>query len=67
MLRKKEIIRRKVVSHTNAEREVLEEIKHPFIVNLAFAFQTASKLYLIMDYIGGGTFVHVRTSRTYTT
>ena len=42
------------MEHTIAERQVLEQVEHPFIVNLQYAFQTPSKLYLIMDYIGGG-------------
>ena len=36
------------------ERKVLESIQHPFIVNLRYAFQTETKLYLVMDYIAGG-------------
>jgi hypothetical protein len=31
--------------HTKSERHTLEEISHPFIVNLRFAFQTPKKLY----------------------
>lgn len=54
VLRKKDVIKRKVVTHTRAERSVLEEINHPFIVNLRYAFQTDSKLYLVLDYVGGG-------------
>jgi serine/threonine protein kinase len=30
--------------HTKSERHTLEEISHPFIVNLRFAFQTPKKL-----------------------
>jgi p70 ribosomal S6 kinase len=37
-----------------AEREILSKIEHPFIVKLYFAFQTKSKLYLIMDFVNGG-------------
>jgi len=54
VLKKKEIIKRKVVNHTKSERSVLEAIAHPFIVNLRHAFQTDSKLYLILDYVPGG-------------
>ncbi len=32
--------------HTKSERHTLEEISHPFIVNLRFAFQTPKKLYV---------------------
>uniref|UniRef100_A0A3Q2Y9D5 Ribosomal protein S6 kinase n=1 Tax=Hippocampus comes TaxID=109280 RepID=A0A3Q2Y9D5_HIPCM len=44
----------KDVEHTKAERSVLEKVKHPFIVDLFYAFQTAGKLYLILEYLSGG-------------
>eukprot|EP00808_Paulinella_micropora_P008078 g72365.t1 len=54
VLRKKDIIQKKVVGHTKSERSVLETIQHPFFVQLRYAFQTPSKLYLILDYVPGG-------------
>lgn len=36
------------------ERLVLEQVRHPFIVRLYYAFQTEHKLYLILDYLAGG-------------
>ncbi|KAK8777457.1 hypothetical protein V5799_029198, partial [Amblyomma americanum] len=34
--------------------------KHPFIVDLIYAFQTGGKLYLILDYLSGGElFMHL--------
>ncbi|TRY97170.1 hypothetical protein DNTS_020332 [Danionella cerebrum] len=44
----------KDTAHTKAERSILEEVKHPFIVDLMFAFQTGGKLYLILEYLSGG-------------
>jgi serum/glucocorticoid-regulated kinase 2 len=46
ILRKKAIIERNQVEHTRAEREILEEVNHPFLMQLHFAFQTPTKLYL---------------------
>ncbi|XP_012274950.1 ribosomal protein S6 kinase beta-1 isoform X2 [Orussus abietinus] len=55
VLRKASIIRnQKDTAHTKAERNVLEAVKHPFIVNLMYAFQTGGKLYLILEYLCGG-------------
>eukprot|EP00043_Microstomoeca_roanoka_P027278 m.13995 g.13995 ORF g.13995 m.13995 type:complete len:748 (-) comp7482_c0_seq1:51-2294(-) len=39
---------------TKAERDILASIRHPFIVHMHYAFQTAGKLYLIMDFLRGG-------------
>ncbi len=49
-----------------AEREILSKIDHPFIVKLFFAFQSKSKLYLIMEFVNGGElFYHLKTSRCF--
>ncbi|XP_030041505.1 ribosomal protein S6 kinase beta-2 [Microcaecilia unicolor] len=44
----------KDTAHTKAERNILEAIKHPFIVDLIYAFQTDGKLYLILECLSGG-------------
>ncbi|CAM9130298.1 unnamed protein product, partial [Lampetra fluviatilis] len=41
----------KDTAHTCAERSILEMIQHPFIVDLAYAFQTGGKLYLILEFL----------------
>jgi serine/threonine protein kinase len=61
VLRKEVLVARKQVSHTQSERSVLEQVSHPFIVKLHFAFQTAEKLYMILDYVNGGeVFFHLK-------
>lgn len=41
--------------HIMSERNVLlKNVKHPFLVGLHFSFQTADKLYFVLDYINGG-------------
>ncbi len=54
MLIKSEIEKRNQKIHTLAERQILENAKCPFIVQLHFAFQTEKKLYLVMDFMRGG-------------
>ncbi|KYN07482.1 PREDICTED: ribosomal protein S6 kinase beta-1-like [Cyphomyrmex costatus] len=59
VLRKALIVRnQKDTAHTRAERNILESIKHPFIVDLKYAFQTGHKLYLILEYMCGGELFH---------
>ena len=61
VMRKDNIIAKNQVTHTRDEKSILQKIKHPFIVNLNFAFQTPDKLFLVMDYINGGElFFHLR-------
>lgn len=61
VLKKATIVRnQKDTAHTKAERNILEAVKHPFIVDLKYAFQTGGKLYLIMEYLSGGElFMHL--------
>ena len=61
VLKKATIVRnQKDTAHTKAERNILEEVKHPFIVDLIYAFQTPGKLYLILEYLSGGElFMHL--------
>jgi len=63
VLSKQLLMERNEVVHTKTERRALEDTHHPFLVHLRFAFQTASKLYLVMDYCNGGElFYHLKTS-----
>jgi len=63
VLKKKELIARKQVAHTNTERKILQDIDNPFIVALRFAFQTATKLYMVLDYFNGGElFFHLKNN-----
>lgn len=61
VLKKASIVRnQKDTAHTKAERNILEAVKHPFIVDLKYAFQTGGKLYLILEYLSGGElFMHL--------
>jgi serine/threonine protein kinase len=48
-------IHRKRIESTKSERTILELVnRHPFIVNLYYAFQDHEKLYLILEYASGG-------------
>jgi serine/threonine protein kinase len=65
---KKDVISAKgQVEHTKSERDILFEVRHPYIVRLRYAFQSDDKLYLVTDYYNGGTlFYHLRKSRQFT-
>jgi serine/threonine protein kinase len=54
ILKKDHIIKRKQVEHTKTERAVLRFTRHPFIVQLHYAFQTADRLFFVLDYCSGG-------------
>lgn len=61
VLKKKHMIKRNQVEHTKTERSILELVKHPFVIQLRYAFQTQVKLYFVVDYCPGGElFFHIQ-------
>jgi RAC serine/threonine-protein kinase len=58
VLNKKDIKERDEIEHTLAEKSVLSKVKHPFLANLHFSFQSETSLYFIMDFINGGEVFH---------
>ena len=58
IIKKAHIVERSEVSHTLAERAVLAQINHPFIVPLKFSFQSPEKLYLVLAFVNGGELFH---------
>lgn len=54
VLAKDRVVRMKQVEHTNSEREMLDRVRHPFLVNLWGTFADARNLYMVMDFVAGG-------------
>ena len=53
-MEKKRIINKRSVQSVMNERRLLALVRHPFIVNMHYAYQDREKLYLVMDYLSGG-------------
>eukprot|EP01017_Pseudomicrothorax_dubius_P046712 TRINITY_DN8272_c0_g1_i3.p1 TRINITY_DN8272_c0_g1~~TRINITY_DN8272_c0_g1_i3.p1 ORF type:complete len:311 (-),score=93.38 TRINITY_DN8272_c0_g1_i3:220-1152(-) len=54
MLKKTEIVRQNQVDHIKSEKRILQEVSHPFLVNLRADFQDERYVYMLFDYVGGG-------------
>lgn len=54
VMRKQDIIQNNLVENIHLEKLILQKSKHPFLVQLKYAFQTDIKLYLVMEYVPGG-------------
>ena len=54
VLSKAKIMSQNLVKYALTERKVLSAVNHPFIVRLHYAFQSDSKLFLVLDYCAGG-------------
>ncbi|KAI0098261.1 serine/threonine-protein kinase psk1 [Nemania sp. FL0031] len=61
------VVHKKLVEQTKTERQILESVnRHPFVVNLYYAFQDHEKLYLILEYgQGGELFTHLSTEKMF--
>jgi len=67
VLKKKALVKRKQVVHTQTERKVLANVDHPFIVSLRYAFQSDAKLYMVLDFFNGGElFFHLKREGRFT-
>mmetsp|Transcript_26913 Transcript_26913/g.53003 ORF Transcript_26913/g.53003 Transcript_26913/m.53003 type:complete len:725 (-) Transcript_26913:148-2322(-) len=63
-LRKRDMKKDSQVVHTKTERSVLANISHPFICSLRYAFQSDTKLYMVLDFFNGGElFFHLNKGR----
>ena len=51
---KVKIIDKKSINSIKTERDLLSKLHNDFIVNMYYAFQDYSNLYLVMDYLKGG-------------
>ena len=51
---KAKIIQKKSINSVMNERNLLAKVRHPFLINMSYAFQDRENLYLFMDYLDGG-------------
>jgi len=54
VLLKEMLVKQNMISYTKTEKAILQSVDHPFICGLRYAFQTDSKLYLVLDFLSGG-------------
>lgn len=54
ILMKRHILDKKQVQHTKDEKNVIEMLNHPFVVNMVAAFQDDYNLYLVLEFVNGG-------------
>lgn len=54
VLKKAQVVKMKQIEHTNDERRMLAEVKHPFLITLWGTFSDSKNLYMVMDFVEGG-------------
>lgn len=54
ILRKKDMLLKEQVAHVRAERDILAEADHQWVVKMYYSFQDSRNLYLVMEFLPGG-------------
>lgn len=54
ILRKIDMLEKEQVAHVRAERDILVEADHQWVVKMYYSFQDSINLYLIMEFLPGG-------------
>lgn len=54
ILRKTDMLEKEQIAHVRAERDILVEADHQWVVKMYYSFQDAINLYLIMEFLPGG-------------
>lgn len=67
VLKKSVIIEKDEVTHTLTENRVLQKSRHPFLTHLYHSFQSADRLWFVLEYVNGGElFYHLSKLRVFT-
>lgn len=67
VLKKSVIIAKDEVTHTLTENRVLQRSRHPFLTHLYHSFQSADRLWFVLEYVNGGElFYHLSKLRVFT-
>ena len=54
ILEKESLEEKNLINSAKTEKDILKVMNHPFIVKLNYAFQTNTRIFLVMDLCTGG-------------
>ncbi|XP_077987312.1 cAMP-dependent protein kinase catalytic subunit PRKX-like [Glandiceps talaboti] len=58
-----DVIRLKQIEHVQSEKAILQQVQHPFIVNLLWSYHDDTFLYMLLEYVSGGElFTYLRNA-----
>ena len=55
---KAKLVSKRSVNSVMNEKALLSQLKHPFLINIHYAFQDRENLYIALDYVTGGDLRH---------
>uniref|UniRef100_A0A6B2L7Y0 Protein kinase domain-containing protein n=1 Tax=Arcella intermedia TaxID=1963864 RepID=A0A6B2L7Y0_9EUKA len=61
VLKKSHLLKKRAITCTITEKDILKQVRHPLIIKLYSTFQTTERVGFVMEYINGGQlFYHMR-------
>ena len=63
ILRKADMVEKEQVAHVRAERDILVEADHQWVVKMFYSFQDPANLYLVMEFLPGGDLMSLLIKR----
>lgn len=58
-----DVIRLKQIDHVKNEKSILQQVDHPFIIQMSWSYHDESSLYMLFDYVcGGELFTYLRNA-----
>jgi serine/threonine protein kinase len=65
-IKKSQILRNKNIENIKNEKNILQNLDHPFIIKLHYTFQNKDKIFMAFDYYNGGElFFHLQKHRRF--
>ena len=54
IMNKGEVIVKNRIEQIKTEKDILEKVRHPFLVGLEYCFHSPSRIYLVIKFMQGG-------------
>lgn len=66
IMNKADLIERNQIEQIKTEKDILEEVRHPFLVCLEYCFHSPSRIYFAMKFMQGGElFQHLKKQKRF--
>lgn len=67
IMNKGDVIEKNQIEQIKTEKEILEKVRHPFLVGLEYCFHSPSRIYFVMKFMQGGElFQHLKKLKRFT-
>jgi len=66
IMNKGDVIEKNQIDQIKTEKDILEKVKHPFLVGLEYCFHSPSRIYFCMKFMQGGElFQHLKKNKRF--